>query len=393
MSLQMPLHIPVGPAQVESLHGQGSSLDLPTLPTKLPHNSKPSVEPPRKKRKRENVEQSKVLNEKFQQTAFPSTEERIELANQLGMSARSVQTWCVFTLVYPLCFPSCSLDSKLNPLCHILYITFPGRFQNRRHAMRLAARQTEAKPDGRGDRHPPQAQHINETFPLVSGTGLVTQPIPEPHTLSPPSPRLFTSLMPSLHPKSTLPPSNSLMGPSTSHCSSQTFVSLTPSSISAMLSNESTLILDIRPYRAYLRARIWGALWLSVPLPPNLSLSDLRNTQSTAKARSQFSEWQHTSQILVYDADSTILTPPLLEVMRAFRKEGYGEKRNIFWLWGGFQAVHRENPELIDHEDSWSEPVENEAASSSYAGSTSVHLGKRPAPAYPRYGEHGEHQV
>ena len=39
------------------------------------------------------AEQLKVLNETYNRTAFPSTEERIELARKLGMSARSVQIW------------------------------------------------------------------------------------------------------------------------------------------------------------------------------------------------------------------------------------------------------------------------------------------------------------
>ena len=39
------------------------------------------------------AEQLKVLNETYNRTAFPSTEERIELAKKLGMSARSVQIW------------------------------------------------------------------------------------------------------------------------------------------------------------------------------------------------------------------------------------------------------------------------------------------------------------
>lgn len=39
------------------------------------------------------AEQLKVLNETYNRTAFPSTEERNELAKKLGMSARSVQIW------------------------------------------------------------------------------------------------------------------------------------------------------------------------------------------------------------------------------------------------------------------------------------------------------------
>ncbi|KZT26728.1 homeobox-domain-containing protein [Neolentinus lepideus HHB14362 ss-1] len=64
----------------------------------------------KKKRKRADAAQLKVLNEVYQRTAFPSTEERQELAKKLDMSARSVQIW----------------------------------FQNKRQAMRQSNRQTAA---------------------------------------------------------------------------------------------------------------------------------------------------------------------------------------------------------------------------------------------------------
>lgn len=49
----------------------------------------------KKKRKRADAGQLKVLNETYQRTAFPSTEERQELARRLDMPARSVQIWYV----------------------------------------------------------------------------------------------------------------------------------------------------------------------------------------------------------------------------------------------------------------------------------------------------------
>lgn len=50
----------------------------------------------KKKRKRADAQQLKILNEVYARTAFPTTEERLELARKLDMSARSVQIWCVF---------------------------------------------------------------------------------------------------------------------------------------------------------------------------------------------------------------------------------------------------------------------------------------------------------
>jgi len=53
----------------------------------------PDHPPPKKKRKRADAEQLRVLNEVYARTAFPSTEERQELALRLNMSPRSVQIW------------------------------------------------------------------------------------------------------------------------------------------------------------------------------------------------------------------------------------------------------------------------------------------------------------
>ncbi|KAI0743569.1 hypothetical protein C8Q80DRAFT_848427 [Daedaleopsis nitida] len=89
--------------------GHGSS-PYPRVPSAAPHVPEPPIEPVKKKRKRADAEQLKVLNETYNRTAFPSTEERIELAKKLGMSARSVQIW----------------------------------FQNKRQAMRQSSRQAAA---------------------------------------------------------------------------------------------------------------------------------------------------------------------------------------------------------------------------------------------------------
>ena len=54
----------------------------------------PRTEPTiKKKRKRADARQLEVLNATYARTAFPSTEERANLAKQLDMSARSVQIW------------------------------------------------------------------------------------------------------------------------------------------------------------------------------------------------------------------------------------------------------------------------------------------------------------
>jgi len=60
-------------------------------------NTEPAI---KKKRKRADARQLEVLNSTYNRTAFPSTEERTQLAKDLDMSARSVQIWLEHALVY-----------------------------------------------------------------------------------------------------------------------------------------------------------------------------------------------------------------------------------------------------------------------------------------------------
>lgn len=65
-------------------------------PQTMAYTAEPAAMPTeevKKKRKRADAAQLKVLNATYQRTAFPSTEERQSLANELGMPPRSVQIW------------------------------------------------------------------------------------------------------------------------------------------------------------------------------------------------------------------------------------------------------------------------------------------------------------
>ena len=91
---------------------QGRPASSSRLPTQLPYArpvmSPVDYEPPaelseptiKKKRKRADARQLEVLNSTYNRTAFPSTEERTQLAKDLDMSARSVQIWLEHALVY-----------------------------------------------------------------------------------------------------------------------------------------------------------------------------------------------------------------------------------------------------------------------------------------------------
>jgi homeobox protein YOX1/YHP1 len=75
-----------------SPYGRNSSHygSLPTPPVSPIGSDEPAV---KKKRKRADAAQLRVLNETYARTAFPSTEERLALAKALDMSPRSVQIW------------------------------------------------------------------------------------------------------------------------------------------------------------------------------------------------------------------------------------------------------------------------------------------------------------
>lgn len=77
-----------------SPYSRGSSQVSPPNFTPPPISPTSPEEPTvKKKRKRADAAQLKVLNETYNRTAFPSTEERQTLAKMLDMSARSVQIW------------------------------------------------------------------------------------------------------------------------------------------------------------------------------------------------------------------------------------------------------------------------------------------------------------
>lgn len=78
--------------------GKGTSSTSPASATSTNAVAVISFKSPRK---RTNDVQLAMLSEVFRRTQYPSTEERDELAKQLGMTSRSVQIW-VCSSLYPL---------------------------------------------------------------------------------------------------------------------------------------------------------------------------------------------------------------------------------------------------------------------------------------------------
>jgi hypothetical protein len=81
---------------------------IPPVPSPVPYDIPAETPEPtiKKKRKRADARQLEALNRMYARTAFPSTEERLQLAKDLDMSARSVQIWLAHTFIYAICMIS-----------------------------------------------------------------------------------------------------------------------------------------------------------------------------------------------------------------------------------------------------------------------------------------------
>ncbi|KZT70971.1 homeobox-domain-containing protein [Daedalea quercina L-15889] len=152
-----------------SIHGTSPYPRNPPMGGPVSYTPEPPVQEPaiKKKRKRADAEQLKVLNETYNRTAFPSTEERAELAKRLNMSARSVQIW----------------------------------FQNKRQAMRQSSRQAAAAGAPTTSEPYPTSSHVpSGPSPGPYGAHPAVQPHGgRPGELPHPVARLIPSPTPSMH--------------------------------------------------------------------------------------------------------------------------------------------------------------------------------------------------
>ncbi|KAF8640880.1 hypothetical protein AX17_000528 [Amanita inopinata Kibby_2008] len=130
------------------------------------------------------------------------------------------------------------------------------------------------------------------------------------------------------------------------------YIPVTPAQLPSWIEDDAALIVDIRPYAAYHAARLPRALSLSVPTTllkrPLFSLDRLAAMLSDASARARFASWPTASRILVYDADSILLSDSSVihALLRKFGTEGF--TRDLAWIQGGFQAVLRDASHVID---------------------------------------------
>jgi len=144
-------------------------------------------------RKRADAHQLQVLNETYNRTAFPSTEERAELAKKLDMSAAVCRYGTPIT-------PFSTLLS-----CRVAECSTLDRFQNKRQSMRQGGRQSSstgplrpsqtpalhARPPASGNTYdpnlPPQPTRLRRPAPLTrvsSPPGAIRTGQSLPHLLS-----------------------------------------------------------------------------------------------------------------------------------------------------------------------------------------------------------------
>jgi homeobox protein YOX1/YHP1 len=101
---------------------------VPTAPSPVPYDVPPKIPGPtiKTKRKRLDARQLEALNRAYARTAYPSTEQRQQLARHLDISPRRVQIWLAHAFVYTACI--------ISELSTIL------RFQNKRQGSRRGGR-------------------------------------------------------------------------------------------------------------------------------------------------------------------------------------------------------------------------------------------------------------
>ncbi|OSX68094.1 hypothetical protein POSPLADRAFT_1108046, partial [Postia placenta MAD-698-R-SB12] len=145
------------------------------------------------------------------------------------------------------------------------------------------------------------------------------------------------------------------------------------------------LILDIRPHNAHAAARLPSALSLCVPSTllkrPTFPLARLAPMLPSTAARTRFAAWRDASRIVVYDADAPALSdrPALLGLLRKFRAEGFEASKEVAWVRGGFNAIYRERPDLLDR----SPIVDEDGEEEDELGDMAPPMGLTAAPSFP----------
>ncbi|EER28310.1 Protein-tyrosine phosphatase domain containing protein [Coccidioides posadasii C735 delta SOWgp] len=159
-----------------------------------------------------------------------------------------------------------------------------------------------------------------------------------------------------------------------------------------LLSTKSdvTLVLDIRPYPQYSQGRIKGSLNLCIPTTllkrPSFNLEKLKDTLAGDDEKEKFSNWHNSSQIVVYDAATTLIkdASALVNVLKKFTNEGWSGEPMI--LRGGFSQFSVQFPDLVEKkpdETPMKPPKQPLSISLSFSGPSSISGGCLIPPSTP----------
>ncbi|EEP77739.1 conserved hypothetical protein [Uncinocarpus reesii 1704] len=112
-----------------------------------------------------------------------------------------------------------------------------------------------------------------------------------------------------------------------------------------------TLILDVRPYPQFSEGRIKGSLNLCIPTTllkrPSFNTEKIKDTLAGDEKR-KFTTWPNRTNIIVYDAGTSLLKDAsmLVNVLKKFTNEGW--KGEPLILRGGFLQFSAQFPDLIE---------------------------------------------
>ncbi|KAG8814975.1 hypothetical protein FRC17_000909 [Serendipita sp. 399] len=139
----------------------------------------------------------------------------------------------------------------------------------------------------------------------------------------------------------------------TSSVTPSTFVGLPPDAVASLINSSSSLLLiDIRTPTQYEVSRIFGAISLAAPSTflkrPSHTLDKLAESIGDAESREIFENWNRTRRIIAYDADTTSLTEAsnIHGLLKKFQAAGY--VGDLEWIRGGFHAVAKIVPSILD---------------------------------------------
>ena len=116
--------------------------------------------------------------------------------------------------------------------------------------------------------------------------------------------------------------------------------------------SEEILLLDLRVSPQYVQSRIRGAMNLCIPTTllkrPSFNVQKLAETFGAQKEREKFSHWKETKYIVVYDGSAAQLkdATSCLNTLKKFNNHGWEGATYI--VCGGFSAVSKQFPDLID---------------------------------------------